>query len=161
MKRLLINSGIVIGNIFLSHALFILPFVLKFLNDGFAFALTFCLVLIAVNIILYIKLLKRHFKPVENRKTALYFLMPLIGCALWMFSIFVIARLGFVLCFDFGYADILIFILPSLLITLIPLAVGYQLFFRKYVSEKYCTYLLSVMGIAVLPITIFTVIPVD
>ena len=156
IKRLLINSGIVIGNIFLSHALFVLPF--EFLNDGFVFTLTFCTVMIAVNIILYKIMLKRLFKPVENRKTALYFLLPAIGCALWIGSMVLIDILGLGSYLN-TYLEILIFFLPVFLLTLIPLAVVYRLFFRKYVSEAYCTYLLSVLGIAIIPITLIAIIP--
>lgn len=166
IKRLLIKFGIVIGNIFLSYGLFFvwmgLCYLCRGLGDIFRgyqqfLLIVVCAVQIAVNVILYKKLLKRHFKPVEKRKTALYFLMPVIGCAFWIGSFALSTLLDLELWEDSPYIGYLIFFLPTLLLALIPLAVVYRIFFRKNVSEANCTYLLSVLGIAIIPVT-FTVL---
>ncbi len=167
-KHILINSGIVVGNIFLSHGLFFVSIYFINIWDRFenqpmnyqqiVFA-ALDAVQIAVNIILYKTVLKRHFNPPDQRKTGFYFLLPVIGIALWNGSMFLAAEIWDGLnTYDPTYADVLIFFLPVFLLTLIPLAVVYRLFFLKYVGEAYCTYMLSVLGVAIIPITFIIVL---
>lgn len=166
-KRILINSCIVVGNIFLSHGLF---FVLMKLIDIWSrfenrpmhyqqmVLIALCAVQIAVNIILYKLLLKRYFKPIEQRKKGFYFLLPVIGIALWIGSMVLTMTVDF--GFDIEtYTGTLISFLPVILLTLILLAVVYRLFFYKYVGEAYCVYTLSVLGVLIIPITILILIP--
>lgn len=162
LKHLLIDSAVVIGNIFLSHGLFFACFLLIVafgrLENPFEYyqqllLIAFCAVQIAVNIVLYKTMLKRHFKPAERKITALYFLLPVIGCALWISSFILYIEMGFASYLE-SYLEILVFFLPVILFTLITLAVIYRLFFRKYIGEAYCVYLLSTLGIAIIPITI-------
>lgn len=161
-KHLFIDSAIVIGNIFLSHGLWFVY--LQLINvcgrieNPFEYyqqllLIAFCAVQIAVNIVLYKTLLKRHFKPAERKITTLYFLLIVIGCALWIGSFVLYVELGFSSYLE-TYSEILIFFLPLILLTLIPLAVVYRLFFHKYTGEAYCVYLLSIFGVAIMPITI-------
>lgn len=162
-KHLLIDSAVVIGNIFLSHGLLFLCVLLinacgsfeEYLFEYYQqlLLIAFCAVQIAVNIVLYKTLLKRHFKPAERKITTLYFLLIVIGCALWIGSFVLYVELGFSSYLE-TYSEILIFFLPVFLLTLIPLAVIYRLFFRKYIGEAYCVYLLSTLGIVIIPITI-------
>ncbi len=166
-KHILINFGIVVGNIFLSHGLFFVMMYLIDVWDRFEnppmnyqqiILAALCAVQIAVNIILYKTLLKRHFDPLDQRKTGFYFLLPVIGLVLWNGSMFLVEEIGDGLDSDPTYADVLIFFLPAFLLTLIPLAVVYPLFFRKYVSEAYCTYMLSVLGVAIIPVTVIIIL---
>lgn len=161
-KHLFIDSAIVIGNIFLSHGLWFVY--LQLINvcgrieNPFEYyqqllLIAFCAVQIAVNIVLYKTMLKRHFKPAERKITALYFLLPVIGCALWISSFILYIEMGFASYLE-SYLEILVFFLPVILFTLITLAVIYRLFFRKYIGEAYCVYLLSTLGIVIIPITI-------
>ncbi len=167
-KHILINVGIVVGNIFLSHGLYFVDYYLIGVWDRFEnrpmnyqqiILAALCAVQIAVNIILYKTLLKRHFAHPDQRKTGFYFLLPVIGLVLWNGSMFLAAEIWDGLnTYDPTYAEVLIFFLPVFLLTLIPLAVVYRLFFRKYVGEVYCTYMLSVLGVAIIPITFIIVL---
>lgn len=162
LKHLLIDSAVVIGNIFLSHGLFFACFLLIVafgrLENPFEYyqqllLIAFCAVQIAVNIVLYKTMLKRHFKPAERKITALYFLLPVIGCALWIASFHLWDAMD-LSCSLEAYWETLTVFLPLILLTLIPLAVIYRLFFHKYIGEAYCVYLLSIFGVAIMPITI-------
>ncbi len=162
-KHLLIDSAVVIGNIFLSHGLLFLCVLLinacgsfeEYLFEHYQqlLLIAFCAVQIAVNIVLYKTLLKRHFMPAERKITALYFLLPVIGCALWIASFHLWDAMDFSCSLE-AYWETLTVFLPLILLTLIPLAVVYRLFFHKYIGEAYCVYLLSIFGVAIMPITI-------
>lgn len=164
--HLLIDFAIVIGNIFLSHGLFFLFYqtveiVGKFLSSFDYYQqlllIIFCAVQIAINIVLYKTLLKRFFKPADNKKPALYYVLPVIGSALGIGSF----QLFFYKLWDVldllpendSYLDYLKCYLPLTLLALILLAVIYRLFFHKYVGEGYCVYLLSIFGVSIAPVT--------
>ena len=140
-KNILINIGIIVGNIFLSHGLFFVSIYFINIWDRFEnppmnyqqiVLAAFGAVQIAVNIILYKTLLKRHFNPPDQRKTGFYFLLPVIGLVLWNGSMILKAEIGGGLnSYDPTYAEVLIFFLPVFLLTLIPLAIVYRFFFAN------------------------------
>lgn len=154
--HLLIDFAIVIGNIFLSHGLWFVCIQLIGFPEQLIL-IVLCAVQIAINVVLYKTLLKRFFKPADNKKPALYYVLPVIGCALGIGSF----QLFFYKLWDLldllpendSYLEYLKCYLPLTLLALILLAVIYRLFFHKYVGEGYCVYLLSIFGVAIAPVT--------
>lgn len=162
LKHLLPDFVIVFGNIFLSHGLFFAwDGIINFLQGSGIDSdiiqpftlLIMCTLQISINILLYKTLLKKFFEPPEQKKPALYFLLPIIPYVIWTVAF----RVSVIAGYTYGietYIRLLISFMPIILITLIPITIAYCLYFYKYIGEAYYVYMLSFFGVTVIPITI-------
>lgn len=161
-KRLMRGITIVIANMLLAFGLFELASsIIGFLRDvGISSdkiqhltLLILCALQISLNILLYKTFLKKYLEPAEQKKPALYLLLPVISCVIWIIMLYMSMFAGYFFSIE---TDIQLFIgfLPIVLSVLIPIAIAYHLFFYKYVGEAYFVYMLSVFGVTVIPITL-------
>ncbi len=161
-KRLTRGVTIVIANILLAFGLFELAGgIIENLQDvGISSdkiqhltLLIFCAVQISINILLYKKFLKKFLEPAEQKKPALYLLLPVISCVIWIIMLYVSMFAGYSFSIE---TDIQLFLgfLPIVLSVLIPISIAYYLYFYKYVGEAYFAYILSVFFIMVIPTTL-------
>lgn len=167
-KYLPIDFAIVFGNMFLSHGLFWLSFVVVnlFRSIGINFDIVEHLTLfilyalqILINILLYKTFLKKFFSPPEQKSLPSYLLLPIVAVAIW----FCVFKLLLTVEYEFDfetYLGMLFNLLPLFLPALFLVSIAYYLFFKKHVGEVYYAYMLSVLCIITVPLAFFTVVPV-
>ncbi len=162
LKRLMRGVTIVIANMFLAYGLFELAGgIVKYLqNVGISSdkiqhltLLILCVLQISVNILLYKTLLKKFLECASKKKPALYLLLPIISCMIWIIMFYVSMFVGYSFSIETNF-QLFIGFLPIVLSVLIPNSIAHYLYFYKYVSEAYFAYILSVFFIMVIPTTL-------
>lgn len=167
LKHLLIDFAIVFGNMFLSHGLFGLTFVLVNLfrsirvNFDIIEQLTLFIlyaIQILINILLYKIVLKKVFSPPKQKSLPAYFLLPIAAAAIWIGVLKLLLAIEYE--FDFEtYFGMMLSLLPLFLPAVILVSIIYHLLFKKHVGEVYYAYILSVWCIITVPLTFFTAVP--
>lgn len=165
LKHLLIDFAIVFGNMFLSHVLFGLTFVLVNLfrsirvNFDIIEQLTLFIlyaIQILINILLYKIVLKKVFSPPKQKRLPAYFLLPIAAAAIWIG----VLKLLLAIEYEFEtYFGMMLSLLPLFLPAVILVSIIYHLLFKKHVGEVYYAYILSVWCIITVPLTFFTAVP--
>ena len=153
-KHLLLDLGVVLGNILLSIGIIALTGVVIYFFQGIAdnelqmehtvFLLMGAL-FIAINILLYKAVFKKHFKPVEDKNPSFYILLPIVLFVIWIAAFF----LSLFFCVSFLFAA---FVFAALsLAALILLTVAYCKHFKKFIGEAYYVYMISLYGVMIIP----------
>lgn len=162
LKRLMRGVTIVIANMFLAYGLFELAGgIIQYLQDvGISSdkiqhlaLLILCALQISINILLYKTLLKKFLESAPKKKPALYLLLPIISCMIWITMLYVSMFVGYFFSIETTF-QLFIGFLPIVLSVLIPIAIAHYLYFYKYVGEAYFVYVFSAFFIMVIPITL-------
>lgn len=152
-KHLLLDFGVVFGNILLSLGIFALANVAHKVFEGIVdnviqmehmLFLLMGALFIAINILLYKFVLKKHFKPAENKNPTFYMLFPVILLVIWIAAFFLAA-----------FRHFLWMLFPAVSLTALTLlAAAYYGYFRRLVGESYYVYMTSFFGVTVIPGTV-------
>lgn len=152
-KHLLLDFGVVFGNILLSLGIFgltgvVIYFFQEIAENELQMEHTVFLLMgalfISINILLYKAVLKKHFKPAENKNLSFYILLPVILLVIWI-AVFCLA----------AFWHFLWMLFPAVsLIALILLAAAYYGYFRRLVGESYYVYMTSFFGVTIIPGTV-------